>query len=80
MIPKGFWLDNLCYSFFTSRKTHLLSVNKGLIHQQSKLLYKGLQGMSRSVFNRNDISYAPNPPTTKLEKLNSQKKPKYPSV
>lgn len=47
MIPKVFWLDNLFYSF-TSRKTQLLNVNKGLIHQQSKLLYKELQGMSRS--------------------------------
>lgn len=47
VIPKVFWLDNLFYSF-TSRKTQLLSVNKGLIHQQSKLLYKELQGMSRS--------------------------------
>lgn len=67
VIPKVFWLYNLCYSF-TSRKTQLLSVNKGLIHQQSKLLYKELQGMSRSVVNRNGISYAPNPPIPKCKK------------
>lgn len=34
--------------------------------------------MSRTVFNRSGIGYAPNPPTTQSEKLNSQGKKKKP--
>lgn len=72
VIPKVFWLDNLFYSF-TSRKTQLLSVNKGLIHQQSKLLYKELQGMSRSALIEM-VSAMPQPSHSQMRKTEQSKK------